>query len=103
MRHCHIAALVCALSSFNHGPAIAHAEPVPAQRGHEAHRAEAQEMGEEEDEGSRSPEGERKGKPGDEPGEDEPMEFDDEEPTWPGRHADGGEQEDDDESASAWQ
>ena len=41
--------------------------------------------------------------PPDEPGEDEPMEFDDEEPTWPGRHADGGEQEDDDESASAWQ
>ncbi|WP_423208126.1 lytic transglycosylase domain-containing protein [Paracoccus yeei] len=31
MRHGHIAALVCALSSFNHGPAIAHAEPVPAQ------------------------------------------------------------------------
>jgi len=31
MRHGHIAALVCALSSFNHGPAIARAEPVPAQ------------------------------------------------------------------------
>ncbi len=31
MRHSHIAALVCALSSFNHGPAMAHAEPVPAQ------------------------------------------------------------------------
>jgi membrane-bound lytic murein transglycosylase B len=31
MRHRHIAALVCALLSFSHGPAIAHAEPGPAQ------------------------------------------------------------------------
>lgn len=31
MRHCHIAALACALLSFSQGPAIAHAEPVPAQ------------------------------------------------------------------------
>lgn len=39
MRHCHIAALVCALSSFNHGPAIAHAEPVPAQIAEHPHGA----------------------------------------------------------------
>lgn len=31
MRHRHNAALVCALLSFSQGPAIAHAEPVPAQ------------------------------------------------------------------------
>lgn len=31
MRHCHIVALICALLSFSQGPAIAHAEPVPAQ------------------------------------------------------------------------
>jgi len=31
MRRCHILALVCALLSFSQGPAIAHAEPVPAQ------------------------------------------------------------------------
>lgn len=31
MRYCHIAALVCVLLSFSQGPAIAHAEPVPAQ------------------------------------------------------------------------
>lgn len=31
MRHCHIAALVCALLSFSQGPAIANTEPVPAQ------------------------------------------------------------------------
>ena len=39
MRHCHIAALVCALSSFIHGPAIAHAEPVPAQIAEHPHGA----------------------------------------------------------------
>ena len=39
MRHCHIAALVCALSSFSHGPAIAHAEPVPAQIAEHPHGA----------------------------------------------------------------
>lgn len=31
MRHCQIAALVCALLSFSQGPAIANTEPVPAQ------------------------------------------------------------------------
>jgi soluble lytic murein transglycosylase-like protein len=31
MRHCHIVALICALLSFSQGPAIAYAEPVPAQ------------------------------------------------------------------------
>lgn len=39
MRHCHIAALVCALLSFNHGPAIAHAEPVPGQIAEHPHGA----------------------------------------------------------------
>ena len=39
MRHFHIAALVCALSSFSHGPAIAHAEPVPAQIAEHPHGA----------------------------------------------------------------
>ena len=39
MRHCHIAALVCALVSFSQGPAIAHAEPVPAQIARHPHGA----------------------------------------------------------------
>ena len=39
MRHCHIAALVCALLSFSQGPAIAHAEPVPAQIARHPHGA----------------------------------------------------------------
>lgn len=39
MRHCHIAALVCALLSFSQGPAVAHAEPVPAQIAEHPHGA----------------------------------------------------------------
>lgn len=39
MRHCHIAALVCALLSFSQGPAIANTEPVPAQIASHPHGA----------------------------------------------------------------
>nr|WP_199257876.1 lytic transglycosylase domain-containing protein [Paracoccus binzhouensis] len=39
MRHCHIAALVCALLLFSQGPAIANTEPVPAQIASHLHGA----------------------------------------------------------------
>ncbi|WP_083392705.1 lytic transglycosylase domain-containing protein [Rhodobacter xanthinilyticus] len=39
MRHCQIAALVCVLLSFSQGPAIAHAEPIPAQIAEHPHGA----------------------------------------------------------------
>ncbi|NGQ93024.1 lytic transglycosylase domain-containing protein [Rhodobacter sp. HX-7-19] len=46
MRHSHIAVLVCALSSFSQGPAIAHAEPVPAQIAEHPHGASIAEAAE---------------------------------------------------------